>query len=43
MNIQLTIYLNLNNVSYIVFYYNFVNKVEKHWFYDNTTEGINDG
>ena len=26
-NIQLKMYLNFNDVSYIVFYYNFVNKI----------------
>lgn len=34
-NIQLMMYFTFNDVSYIVLYYKFVNKVKKNWFYDN--------
>lgn len=29
-------YLNLNEVFYTAFYYDFMKKLEKYWFYDNT-------
>lgn len=39
-NILHKLFLNLNEVSYTVFYYNFVNQIEKHCFHDCTLKGI---